>query len=273
MGKDIQALIVDMDGVLWRGDQPIGDLRKTFHSISARGLRISLATNNATLSISQYVDKLDKFGVQLKPDQIVNSSQAAAYYLLKTYPQGGTVFIVGEEGLAHTLQEQGFSVTDSLPNIFDASATSEIIAVVAAMDRKMTYDKISAATRLIRMGVPFLGTNPDRTFPTPLGLTPGAGAVLAAIEAATDVKPIIVGKPSPQMYLVAIERMNVSPMQTLVVGDRLETDIVGGQMIGCRTALVLSGVTTLEAAHAWEPRPDYIYRDFPTLVEEFDSII
>ncbi len=273
MSEPIQALIVDMDGVLWRGDQPIGDLPAVFQAISERGLRITLATNNATLSISQYVNKLLKLGVHLQPDQIVNSSQAVAHYLLKAYPHGGTVFIVGENGLADTLQGMGFSVIDALPESLDKNLTGEILAVVAAMDRHMTYEKISAATRLIRMGIPFLGTNPDRTFPTPQGLIPGAGAVLAAIEAASDVKPVIIGKPSPEMYLVALDRMKVSPQHALVVGDRLETDIAGGQKIGCRTALVLSGVTSRDAAIAWMPQPDGIYQDFPALVEDIDSFL
>ncbi len=269
----IQALIVDMDGVLWRGEQPIGDLPAIFQLISEHGLQITLATNNATLSVSQYIDKLLKFGVHLQSDQIVNSSLAVAHYLHAAYPHGGSVFIVGEIGLAETLKDKGFSVLDALPENENSSLPGEIIAVVAAMDRNVTYEKITAATRLIRLGVPFIGTNPDRTFPTPQGLIPGAGAILAAIEAASDVKPVIVGKPSPEMYLVALERMKVSPEHALVVGDRLETDIAGGQKIGCRTALVLSGVTSLDAAQIWQPQPDAIFKDFSALVEAIDTFL
>jgi len=105
------------------------------------------------------------------------------------------------------------------------------------MDRQVTYNKLKQATLLIRSGLPFIGTNPDRTFPTPQGLVPGSGAILAALEAATDQTPLILGKPSPEMYQVAMERMSVRPENTLVIGDRLETDIVGAQRLGCLTAL------------------------------------
>ncbi len=113
----------------------------------------------------------------------------------------------------------------------------------------MTYQKLSRATLHIRAGAPFYGTNPDKTFPTPQGLVPGAGSILAAIEAATDVKPIIIGKPQPAMMYMALEKLGTLPEETLVVGDRLETDIAAGQAAGCKTALVLSGVSTKQQAH------------------------
>lgn len=263
----ILALIVDMDGVLWRGEQPIGNLARIFETIADKGLRITLATNNATRSTSQYLKKLNSFGVPLNADQIVNSSMAVAHYLHKTHPYGGKVYIVGENGLAETLSERGFKVIDAPPEEIDYIPVSDFIAVVAAMDRQVTYAKLTAATRLIRSGVPFIGTNPDRTFPTPQGLIPGAGAILAAIEAATDVKPEIIGKPSPEMYRIALERMSVDPRHTLVVGDRLETDIAGGQKIGCRTALVLSGVTTPQQAQNWQPAMDWVADDFASVVD------
>jgi 4-nitrophenyl phosphatase len=139
--------------------------------------------------------------------------------------------------------------------------------VVVGIDRQLSYEKLCRATLLIRSGVPFIGANPDRTFPTPEGLIPGAGAILAAIETATSVKPLIMGKPSPAMYQLALERLGTSPAETLVVGDRLETDIAGAQVIGCRTALVLSGVTSEADAYAWQPPPDFIARNLASLVE------
>jgi 4-nitrophenyl phosphatase len=266
--SDIQALILDMDGVLWRGSQPIGELQRIFARIRSLGWRFCLATNNATLSIAQYVEKVGSFGVTIQPDQVVNSSQAAAHYLQRLYPAGGSVFVVGENGLVDTLAERGFRSINIPPDEANEAASS-VLAVVAGMDRQVTYAKISAATRLIRSGVPFIGTNPDRTFPTPIGLVPGAGAILAAIETATDIAPVIVGKPSPEMYEVALERMGVSPQSTLVVGDRLETDIAGGQAMGCLTALVLSGVTNPEAAAQWTPQPDWIAPDLEGLILGF----
>ena len=263
--SSINALILDMDGVLWRGSQPIGNLPQIFARIQSNQWKVCLATNNATLTVAQYLDKLRSFGVSLKPEQIVNSSQAAAHYLSHQHPEGGKVYVIGENGLVDTLLEKGFTSVILTPD--EANAKSgEILAVVAGMDRTVTFNKLTVATRLIRSGVPFIGTNPDRTFPTPIGLVPGAGAILAALETATDVQPLICGKPSPEMYQVALERMGVDPEHTLVVGDRLETDIAGGQALRCLTALVLSGVTTPEAASRWTPPPDWVAPDLETLI-------
>jgi 4-nitrophenyl phosphatase len=251
----IRALIVDMDGVLWRGPQPIGDLPAIFSRAGQRGWRIVLATNNATRSAAQYLERLAGLGVSLEPWQIVNSSLAAAHYLQQRHPQGGPVYIIGEEGLVSTLAEHGFY-----------AAEQNVLAVIAGMDRQLTYEKLRCATLLIRSGAPFIGTNPDRSFPTPEGQVPGAGAILAALEAATDVAPVIIGKPAPGLYQVALERLGVPPAHTLVVGDRLETDIAGGQALGCRTALVLSGVTTPAQAQTWTPAPDLLLPDLASLV-------
>jgi len=175
--------------------------------------------------------------------------------LSQQYPAGGTVYVIGEVGITEALEEHGFKVGEE-----------NAIAVVVGIDRQLSYEKLCRATLLIRSGVPFIGANPDVTFPTPEGLVPGAGAILAALETATSVKPLIMGKPSPAMYQLALERLGTSPGETLVVGDRLETDIAGAQAIGCRTALVLTGVTPEADAHAWQPPPDVLARDLASLV-------
>ena len=121
---------------------------------------------------------------------------------------------------------------------------------------------------LIRSGVPFIGTNPDRTFPTPEGQVPGAGSILATIEAATDTTPLVIGKPNPAMYQYALDRLGTTPQETLVVGDRLETDIAGAQELGCPSALVLSGVTSEEDAWAWNPPPEIISDNLTNVIRE-----
>jgi len=122
------------------------------------------------------------------------------------------------------------------------------------------------ATLLLRSGVPFIGTNPDHTFPTPQGLIPGAGAILAALYTASDVTPMIAGKPEPTMYRIALERLKLPPSSVLVVGDRPETDIAGAQLIGCHTALVLTGVTNIDQAKTWHPVPDLIIENLESIV-------
>jgi 4-nitrophenyl phosphatase len=253
----IRALILDMDGVLWRGETPIGDLPAIFQEFERRGWRVILATNNATRSPEQYLDKLAGYGVtQLERWQIINSAMAVAHYLKIQHPAGGKVFVIGQDGIYLALLDQGFSPGEE----------DDVIAVVVGMDREINYQKLSQATLLIRSGVPFIGTNPDQTFPTPQGLVPGTGAILAAIQAATDQEPYILGKPGPAMYSLAMDRLNVQPEETLAIGDRLETDIAGAQTLGCLTAVVLSGVSTIDEVNSWQPAPDFIADDLTSLL-------
>ncbi len=256
----IRGLILDMDGVLWKDRTSIGDLSIIFHKIREREIKIVLATNNATATIDEYLQKLMGFGVQLDPLQIVTSSDAITHVLLKTFPEKGAVFVVGEKGVISALCEKGFNP------ISDPDDELPVVAVVGGMDRTLTYQKISRASAHIRAGASFYGTNPDTTFPTPAGLVPGAGSIIAAIETASGSKPIVIGKPAPFMFELSAERMGLAKEQILVVGDRLETDIAGGQGVGNRTALVLSGVSTFQQALKWTPPPDLIAKDLAELV-------
>jgi 4-nitrophenyl phosphatase len=261
MLTNIKALILDMDGVVWRENTPIGDLPAIFARIRECGLKAALATNNASKTVDEYLAKFSGFGVALESWQIVTSALATANGLAKQFPDGGPVFVIGGNGIQHALEERGFTP------VIDPDDETRPVAVACGLDRLVSYEKLRRATLHIRAGVPFYGTNPDRTFPTPLGLVPGAGAILAAIEAATDTKPIIIGKPAPAMMYMALEKLGTRPEESLVVGDRLETDIAAGQAAGCKTALVLSGVSTLEQAEAWKPAPDFIVDDLATLIK------
>ena len=256
---NLRGVILDMDGVLWKDTQPIGNLPDLFNKMKKSGLGITLATNNATKTTDEYLEKLHGFGVDLEPWQIINSSEAAGFLLRERFPQGGLVFVVGEASLKHILSSYGFTISSDL--------NPDTLAVVAGMDRTLTFEKLRTAALLIRRGALFVGTNPDRTFPTPDGLIPGAGSILAAIETATDTRPIIAGKPASPMFTLAIDRLSLAPEDVLCVGDRLETDIAGGQSVGCKTALVLSGVTTLEAGQKWLPAPDLIAPDLASLFD------
>jgi 4-nitrophenyl phosphatase len=253
----IQAVILDMDGVLWRGPEPIGDLPTIFSRLERKGWKVAFATNNATRASVQFVEKLRQFGVEVNPRFVINSAQAAAEYLKKQFPEGGQVYVIGEEGLHGSLEDHGFFHGERDP-----------LAVVVALNRSLTYDHLRIANHLIQAGKPFIGANPDRTLPTPDGPIPGSGAILAALEASSGVKPVIVGKPHPQMYEVVLSRLGVQPENALVVGDRLETDIAGGIAAGCLTGLVLSGVSTESAARNSPYTPDLIAQDLTALIDE-----
>jgi HAD superfamily hydrolase (TIGR01457 family) len=255
----IKALILDMDGVVWRGDAPIGDLAATFRRIQERGLKFVFATNNSTKTSEQYVAKLNGFGVDVEPWQVVTSSQAAARAMAQSYPRGTRALVIGEDGLRIPLEQAEFEIV-SVENAPQAEV------VVMGMDRGVSFEKLAEATLLIRKGVRFYATNMDKTFPTPRGEIPGAGAWISVITTATNVEPIVAGKPFPFLMELSLERLGSLKEETLVVGDRLETDIAAGQAVGCPTALVLSGVSTKEQADKWMPRIDNVVNDLTTLI-------
>lgn len=249
-----------MDGVLWKDSTPIGDLSAVFNGIKSKGLKVIVATNNATMTVEENLAKLRGFGVYLEHQEVVTSAEATAHTLANDFPGRGAIFVVGEGGIIKALAGQGFNV------ISDAFDETKVVAVVAGIDRALTYQKLRRATAHVRTGAMFFGTNPDKTFPMPDGLVPGAGSILAAIAAASDAEPVVIGKPARFMFQLSAERMDLTKDEILVIGDRLETDIAGGQAFGSRTALVLSGVSTREQATAWKPAPDLIAADLGQLI-------
>ena len=259
MPSNIKALILDMDGVIWRSDAPIGDLPEIFKRIEARGLNYVFATNNGTKTPEQYVTTLEKLGVHVSTQQVITSAQGMAHLLSHTFKRGTKMFMIGEDGTRVALEEKGFE-------ILSIESAEEAQIVVMGIDREINFEKMREATLLVRRGVPFYATNPDKTFPTPRGEIPGAGAWISVITTATNIEPIYAGKPFPFMMELALERLGASKDETLVVGDRLETDIAAGQAVGCPCALVLSGVSTHEQAEAWAPKIDIIADDLASLV-------
>jgi 4-nitrophenyl phosphatase len=195
----------------------------------------------------------------MEPWQVVTSSLGAAYLLSQNFPTGSGIYMIGEDGLRGALEEKGFKV-------LSAEEPEGARAVVMGMDRSINFKKVAEASLLIRSGVPFYATNPDKTFPTPRGEIPGAGAWISVLITATGVQPVIAGKPYHYLMELALEKLVTRPQNTLVVGDRVETDIAAGQAAGCPTALVLSGVTTRTQADVWEPRMEFIFEDLTALV-------
>lgn len=256
----IQGFVFDMDGVLWRGNQPLPGLAALFELLHSRALPYALATNNSGKSPADYVAKLASMGVPSVPQTaIITSATATAAHLREHYPQGTLVHVLGGDGLRLALADAGFTLADD-------AAYGAVRAVVVGIDWELTYSKLRRATTLIRAGAAFYGTNPDRTFPTPEGLAPGAGSIIAAVATATDVQPQIIGKPHPPMFNAALHLLGTSAAHTVMVGDRLDTDILGAQQAGMRAALVLSGVTTREELATSAIQPDAVFNTLPELL-------
>jgi 4-nitrophenyl phosphatase len=201
------------------------------------------------------VKKLAKMGIAIEEGDVLTSAQATALYLERIAPAGARVYAIGEEGLRAALREK-YILTEE-----------EADFVVVGMDRALTYEKLRIATLLIRSGAWFIATNPDKTLPTEEGLIPGNGAIVAALEAATGVAPFVVGKPEPAIFDLALARMGVGKEGAAVIGDRLETDILGGRRAGLITILVLSGATSRQGLENSSIKPDLVFENVGQLYE------
>lgn len=257
-----QNLIIDMDGVLWRGETPVPGLLDFFAVLRAQGLAFVLATNNATKTAAQYERRLAGYGVEIPARQILNSAEASALFLRHKLIPGAAVYVVGEEGLRMAMEEQGLKVLAADGFIGPESRAD---AVVVGFTRYVCYPQLASAAHLINHGADFIGTNPDVTIPTEMGPLPGAGSLLAFIKAATGVEPVIVGKPNRTLFDEALRRLNSQPQATAMVGDRLTTDIAGGSAAGLKTILLLSGVTDQAELEASSIQPDLVFEDLRAL--------
>jgi 4-nitrophenyl phosphatase len=266
---NIHALIIDMDGVLWHGQNAIPGLVEFFQALEELKITFILATNNASSTPDQYVKKLAEMGVTVNKNQILTSGIATALYLSeKVNPAKTRVFVVGEEGATQPLIDQGFTLT----GLYEVNKDSDIVKkgadfVVCGKDHTLTWDKLATATLNIRGGAQFIGTNGDTTLPTELGITHGNGAILAALEVATGVKPTIIGKPEPIMYQQALSLLNAEPTATVAIGDRLDTDILGAVRTGIRSVMVLTGVSTQDDLKDSDFQPTWVMSDIGELTK------
>ena len=225
---DIKALIIDMDGVLWHGEQALPGLKEFFQAIEDNDIRYILATNNASLSADQYVTKLHRMGVTVSQSAILTSGMATALYLSKRYsPEDTQIFVVGEHGARQPLIDLGYALVDDYPDKADQDVNHLSTIVVCGKDETLNWKKLANATLFLGNGARFIGTNADTTLPTERGLTHGNGAILAALQTATGIAPTIIGKPEPIMYQQALDILQTEPEFTVAIGDRLETDILG----------------------------------------------
>ena len=241
-----------MDGVLWRGETALPGLQEFVDTLRSTKRRIVLATNNSSSTVDQYVNKLKRMGIDVHPEEILTSAQATGNYLYKIAPKQSRVFVIGGDGLTNAIRDYEFTLTEDDPDY-----------VVVGIDKKISWAKLNTAVINIRAGAKFIGTNPDSTYPTENGIGVGNGAILAAIRVATGVSPLVIGKPETPIYEQALQRLKSNASDALMIGDRLDTDILGAQRAGIATLLLLTGVTTLEMSKTSVIQPDLVLPGLP----------
>ena len=229
-----------MDGVIWKDGTPLANLENIFQVLNSHNISYAFATNNSMKTPKSYQMKLSNFNL-----------------MKAKYPDGGPVYIVGEAGLIEPLGKNGFF-----------HQKKDVLAVVGGLDKMINYKKLSEATlNLSKVDTDFYFTNIDSTYPTPEGNLPGAGSILAILETASGRKAKVTGKPDPLMFQQALEYLKTPSTETIVIGDRLNTDILGGINADCMTALLLSGVTNIHDIETSNVKPDIIAKDIRNFLE------
>ena len=256
------AYLFDLDGTVTLGDALLPTAGETIARLRDLGRRTLFLSNNPTRTAVEFAARLSRLGLPTPPEEVINSSAVMAGFLRRQMP-GARLFVVGEASLGAELAAAGFELAGEAAGV-DAR---RVAAVIASFDRTFTYRKLQIAFDAIRGGARFFATNGDRFCPTPDGGQPDAAAVIAAIEACTNTRvEVVVGKPSPIMAEAALARLGLPPERCLMVGDRLETDVLLGLNAGMAAALALTGATSegeLAAAGIW---PTYVLRRLSELL-------
>lgn len=251
--KSMKLFLFDMDGTLYLGDRLYSFTTELLQTIKENGGKYLFMTNNSSKSVDDYVKKLRKLGITAARDEFMTSSQATAYYLHKHH-EGQKLYVCGTESLKEELRMEGFTVTANL---------EEVECIVMGFDTELTFQKLHDVSYLLltRKDIPYIATNPDLVCPTEFGAVPDCGSVCIGIKNATGREPIVIGKPSPLMPQLAMEKLGIGKEETCVVGDRIYTDVKSGLNAGITGILVLSGETTPEILAESPDKPHLVLPD------------
>lgn len=247
------GVVIDLDGVCYRGSDPIPGSCEAVERLRAAGVGVAFATNNATRTPEQAADKLRSMGFEVDRNEIVTSAVAAADLV----EPGTRCMVIGMEGLREAVRARGCELVDD---------PDRAEVVLTGLDRELTYDKLVRGTRALLAGARFIASNADHSFPAADGISPGAGAIMVALETASGRRAEVAGKPQAALFTSAAARLPDGDL--LMIGDKIETDIAGAAALGWDTALVLTGVTDRDALDGADPSPTWIAEDLATLVDD-----
>ena len=257
--KAIESWLTDMDGVLVHEGHPVPGADEFIRRLRETGKRFMVLTNNSIYTPRDLHARLSRLGFNLPEEAIWTSALATAQFLADQRP-GGSAFVIGEAGLTTALHEIGYVLTDRDPDY-----------VVLGETRTYSFTAITTAIRLVEQGARFIATNPDATGPTREGSLPATGSVAALIEKATGQSPYFVGKPNPLMMRSALRSMGAHSESTLMIGDRMDTDVRSGLEAGLQTILVLTGISNPETAERFPYRPSRVIDSVADLVGQADD--
>jgi NagD protein len=249
-----RGFLIDMDGVIYRGNEMIPGAIEFVAALRAKRIPFLFLTNNSQRTRRDMAAKLNRMGFAVEDEHIFTCAMATARYLASQKP-GGTAFVIGEGGLLNALHSNGYAIVDSDPDY-----------VVVGEGRTLNYETIEHAVNMINKGAKLIATNLDPSCPTPQGIRPGCGAITSMLEAATGVKAFSVGKPSPIMMRDARKAIGLSAAETTMIGDTMETDILGGVQMGYHTVLVLSGGTRKEDLRHYAYQPDMVVNSIADMI-------
>jgi len=232
-----RGFILDLDGVVYLLDEPIPGSLEVINALQADGRPFVFLTNNSSATPAQYVEKLARMGVHVGAERVVTASNAVGRHLdIEHKTAGRTAFVIGEDGLLEEVEGRGMRLLSG-----EDAGCADFVFV--GWDRAFDFEKLKTAVIAIRNGARFIATNADATYPTPRGLWPGAGSIVAAVATGAGREPVVAGKPNPLMVELALDRLGVGAGEALLVGDRLDTDIETGRAAGVDTLLVFTGVS------------------------------
>ena len=256
--RKCKLFLLDMDGTLYLGDEVFDGAIDFIHTLKATGRRYIYLTNNSSRGADSYVAKLRRLGIESTPEDFLTSVDALILFLRKGDYAGKRLYVAGTESFRRQLQQAGFAVTQER----DAADV-----LICGFDTELTFQKLEDACILLNRGAEYLATNPDWVCPTWYGCVPDCGSVCEMLYRATGRRPRVIGKPQPEMALLAMESAGFAPEETVLVGDRLYTDIACAVNAGIDSVLVLSGESTEEDLKTSETKPRWVLRDVAELTE------
>ena len=251
--QNMKLYLFDMDGTLYLGSRLYDFTIELLQEIRRTGGKYLFITNNSSKSVADYVKKLAGFGIEATREDFMTSSQATAYYLHKHH-EGKRLYVCGTQSLKQELTKEGFTVTEDL---------DQVECIVMGFDTELTFQKLHDVSYLLltRPELPYIATNPDLVCPTEFGSVPDCGSVCICIKNATGKEPVVIGKPSPLMPELAMDKLGISKEQTCVVGDRIYTDVKSGLNAGVTGILVMSGETTPKILAQSPDKPHLVLQD------------